>query len=86
MSPGTVQEWSPKNENGEPVITSKGPQQRGLSRTGVLNRRQGGGEERRVLDVDGDAEEGRSGVSETRMSPLRSVADWRRGGEAKTKV
>ena len=77
-----MQEWSPENENGEPVVTSEGPQQGGLSRTGVLDRERGGGEERKVLDV----EEGRSGVSETRMSRLRSVADWRRGGEAKTKV
>ena len=68
-----MQEWSPKNENGEPVITSEDPQQGGLSRTGVLNKERGGGEERKVLDVEG----GRSEVSEARRSPLRSVADWR---------
>ena len=39
-----MQEWSPENENGEPVVTSEGPQQGGLSRTGVLNRRRGGKE------------------------------------------
>ena len=68
-----MQGWSSKNENGEPMIASKGPQRGGLLRTGVLNRRQRGGEERRVLDVEG----GRSEVSEARMSQLRSVADWR---------
>ena len=77
-----MQEWSPENENGEPVVTSEGPQQGGLSRTGVLDGGRGGGEERKVLDVEG----GRSEVSETRRSQLRSVAGWRRGGEAKTKV
>ena len=77
-----MQEWSPESENGEPVVTSEDPQQGGLSRTGVLNKERGGGEERRVLDV----EEGRSGVSEARMSQLQSVADWRRGDETRTKV
>ena len=72
-----MQEWSPKNENGEPVITSEGPQRGGLSRTGVLNRKRGGGEERRVLDADDDIEGGGSELSEARMSQLRSVADWR---------
>ena len=85
-SPGSVQEWSPTNKNGEPVVTFKGPQRGGLLRTRVPNRSQGGGEERGVLDVDDNIEEGRSGVSETRMSQLRSVADWRQGGEMKTKV
>ena len=66
-----MQEWSPKNKNGEPVVTSEGPQQGGLSRTGVLDRERGGGEERKVLDVEG----GRSEVSEARRSQLRSVAD-----------
>ena len=66
------------------MVTLKGPQRGGLSRTRVLNRRQGGGE-RRVLDVDDDVEEGRSGVSETRTSPLQRVADRRRGFEARTK-
>ena len=72
-----MQEWSPKSENGEPVITSEGPQRGELSRMGVLNREQGGGEERRVLDVDDDVEGGRSEVSEARRSQLRSVAGWR---------
>ena len=81
-----MQEWSPENENGEPVITSEGPQRGALARTGALDRERGGGEERKVLDVDDDVEGGRSEVSETRRSQLRSVADWRRGGEAKTKV
>ena len=72
-----MQEWSPKNENGEPVITSEDPQQGGLSRTGVLNKERGGGEERKVLDVDDDVEGGRSEVSEARRSQLRSVAGWR---------
>ena len=71
-----MQEWSPKNENGEPVITSEGPQRGGLSRTGVLDGERGGGEERKVLDVDDDVEGGRSEVSETRRSQLRSVAGW----------
>ena len=77
-----MQEWSPENENGEPVVSSEDPQQGGLSRTGVLNRERGGGEEKKVLDVEG----GRSAVSETRRSQLRRVAGWRRGGEAKAKV
>ena len=81
-----MQEWSPKNKNGEPVVTSEGPQQGGLSRTGVLDGERGGGGERKVLDVDDDVEGGRSAVGETRRSQLRRVAGWRRGGEAKTKV
>ena len=81
-----MQEWSPENENGEPVVTSEDPQQGGLSRTGVLDEERGGGEERKVLDVDDDVEGGRSAVSETRRSQLRRVAGWRRGGEAKAKV
>ena len=81
-----MQEWSPENENGEPMVMSEGPQRGGLSRMGVLNRERGGGEERRVLDVDDDVEGGRSEVSEARRSQLRSVAGWRRGGEAKAKV
>ena len=81
-----MREWSPTNENGEPVVTFKGPQQGGLLRTRVLNRERGGGEEGKVLDVDDDVEGGRSEVSEARRSQLRSVAGWRRGGEAKAKV
>ena len=81
-----MQEWSPENENGEPVITSEDPQQGGFARTGVINKERGGGEERKVLDIDDDVEGGRSEVSEARRSQLRSVAGWRRGGEAKAKV
>ena len=72
-----MQEWSPESENSEPVVTSEDPQQGGLSRMGVLNRERGGGEERKVHDVDDDVEGGRSEVSEVRRSQLQSVADWR---------
>ena len=72
-----MQEWSPENENGEPVVTSEGPQQGGLSRTRVLDRERGGGEERKVIDIDDGVEGGRSEESEARRSQLRSVAGWR---------
>ena len=76
-SPVTVRGWSQTNENGESVVTFKGPQQGDLSRKEIQNRRRGEGGKRRVLDVNDDVEEGRSRVSETRTSLLWRVADRR---------